>query len=213
MFIKSCPMGTYPGVIQSYPGIGTTWSWWKIFFTYSWNKYLVWQKLGIFVYQHVACITEKGKSCGHLNRCRKGFDNIQDPVAIKEKILSKQNRQLCLNLIKGIWGDSTADTTPVGKGWMLFLVGWDEGWCALPLVPLNIVPEIVVCGIKKEKLINLYMLGWKKQNCLVTYDRIIYVEKPTESTHTQVLKLINLRRSECKHFDLCILASNSRRLE
>lgn len=50
----------------------------------------------------------------------------------------------------------------MAKGWMLFLIGWDEGWCALPLVPFNTVPEIVACGIKKEKLINLHILGWKK---------------------------------------------------
>lgn len=64
------------------------------------------------------------------------------------------NRQLCLNLIKGICEDSTADVTPTVKGWMLFLVDWDEGWCAFPQVPLNIVPEIVTCGINKQKLIK-----------------------------------------------------------
>lgn len=49
------------------------------------DKYLASQKLGIFVCQHVTCITEKGKQCEHLNRCRKGFHDVQDPVAIKKE--------------------------------------------------------------------------------------------------------------------------------
>lgn len=106
---------------------------------------------------------EKRKTAWSPQQMQETFGQHSRPVHVCHQVFSERKRPSCPHGMKGTCADPAADVTPgVATGSMLSLADGDEGGRTFPHVLLSVVPKVVTCGTKEEKLIKFTRTGMEE---------------------------------------------------
>ena len=134
---------------------------------------------------------QRQKPHDHLNRCREGLRQIQQPFMLKT--FSKLGiNGMCLKIIKAIYEKPTANIILNGQNLEAFpLKSGTKQRCSLSPLLFSIVLEVIARAIRQVKEITDTQLGKEEVKLsLFADDMIVYLEDPIISAQN-LLKLIS----------------------